>query len=139
MEEHARQNKEAWEYNTYEFWLREAGQPADRAKKILEDPVRELKRYAAYFDRYTGRKIANICGSCGKKAVPLAVLSAEVTVFDISKDNWKYAMVAEGAQTQISYEVGDVMEIDMERYGGSFDVVFMEGGVLHYFRTSALL
>ena len=28
-----------------------------------------LKRYAGYFDAYSGVKIANICGSCGKKAV----------------------------------------------------------------------
>lgn len=42
-----------------------------------------------YFDTYSGIKIANICGSCGKKAVPLAVLGAEVTVFDISEDNKK--------------------------------------------------
>jgi SAM-dependent methyltransferase len=29
--------------------------------------------------------------------------------------------------------VGDVMNIDMTVYGGYFDVVFMEGGILHYF------
>lgn len=29
--------------------------------------------------------------------------------------------------------VGDLLETDMEKYGGYFDVVFMEGGVLHYF------
>lgn len=51
-----------------------------------------LKKYSAYFDTYEGRKIANICGSCGKKAVPLAVLGAEVTVFDISQDNRRAAL-----------------------------------------------
>ena len=29
--------------------------------------------------------------------------------------------------------VGDVLEIDLNTYGGYFDVVFMEGGILHYF------
>ena len=98
--EYSIQNKKAWEYNAYEFWIKQSGTPVDRAKADLEDPVGMLKRYSAYFDTYSGIKIANICGSCGKKAVPLAVLGAEVTVFDISNH---------------------------------FDVVFMEGGVLHYF------
>ncbi len=48
-----------------------------------------LRRYTDYFDRYENVRIANICGSCGKKAIPLAILGAEVTVFDISMDNQK--------------------------------------------------
>jgi len=64
----------------------------------------------------------------------LALLGAEVTVFDISEDNKKYALeVAKAADVSISYEVGDVLDIDQEEYNGYFDVVFMEGGVLHYF------
>lgn len=93
-----------------------------------------LKKYVNYFDAYEGVKIANICGSCGKKAIPLALLGAEVTIFDISESNKKYALeVAEAADVRISYEVCDVLEIDKEKYEDYFDVVFMEGGVLHYF------
>ncbi len=132
--EYSIQNKKAWEYNAYEFWIKQSGTPVDRAKADLEDPVGMLKRYSAYFDTYSGIKIANICGSCGKKAVPLAVLGAEVTVFDISEDNKKYALeVAAAAKVDLNFEVCDVLEIDMEKYGNHFDVVFMEGGVLHYF------
>ena len=40
---------------------------------------------------------------------------------------------AEAAHACIRYEVGDVLETDLEKYGGTFDVVFMEGGILHYF------
>lgn len=134
MNEYSVQNKKAWEYNAYDFWRQQAGDPAERAGKILSDPVGALKRYAAYFDGYRGVDIANICGSCGKKAVPLAVLGADVTVFDISEDNRKYALeLAEAAGVHIGYDVCDVLEIDLEQYGGRFDVVFMEGGVLHYF------
>lgn len=134
MPDYSQQNKKAWEYNAYEFWTQEAGTPAARAEQILKDPVGALKRYAVYFDAYRGIKVANICGSCGKKAVPLAVLGAEVTVFDISEDNKRYALeLAEAAGVRIGYEVCDVLEIDMEQYQGRFDVVFMEGGVLHYF------
>lgn len=134
MRDYSERNKRAWEYNAYDFWVRTAGRPEDRAKRDLEDPVGMLKRYANYFDGYDGVKVANICGSCGKKAIPLAVLGASVTVFDISEDNRRYALeVAEAARVAIDYEVCDVLEIDTEKYGGRFDVVFMEGGVLHYF------
>ena len=134
MRDYSRQNKKAWEYNAYDFWVRQSGTPAERAKQDAADPERMLRRYAGYFDRYQGVKVANICGSCGKKAVPLALLGAEVTVFDISEDNRRYAMeTAEAAHTRIGYEVCDILEVDLEKYGGAFDVVFMEGGILHYF------
>ena len=100
----------------------------------MEDPVGMLKRYAGYFDIYEGIRVDNICGSCGKKAVPLAILGAEVTVFDISEDNRRYALeTAKEANVNINFEVCDVLEIDLDKYGECFDVVFMEGGVLHYF------
>lgn len=134
MTNHSEQNKKAWEYNVYDFWVREAGTPAERAKKTAEDPLGMLKQYAKYFDAYKGAKVANICGSCGKKAVPLALLGAEVTVFDISEDNRRYALeLAEAANVEIRFEVCDVLDIDLMLYGESFDVVFMEGGILHYF------
>lgn len=66
--------------------------------------------------------------------MPLAVLGASVTVFDISEDNKRYALkLADAAGVQIDYQVCDVLEIDMAKFDGAFDVVFMEGGVLHYF------
>ena len=77
MKDYSIQNKRAWEYNAYEFWVKQMGAPAERAKKIRENPIKQLKQYSAYFDTYDGVKIANICGSCGKKAVPLALLGAK--------------------------------------------------------------
>lgn len=134
MNEYARQNQKAWEYNAYEFWLKREGAPLKLAERIKADPDKMLRRFAAYFEGYESLRIANICGSCGKKAVPLALLGAEVTVFDISNDNRRYAMeLAEAAGTEICYELGDVLEADLKKFGGYFDVVFMEGGVLHYF------
>ena len=134
MKDYSYQNKKAWEYNAYDFWVSRSGTPAQRAKMDLEDPVGMLRRYAGYFDTYDGVRVANICGSCGKKAVPLAILGAEVTIFDISEDNKRYALeAAKEANVNINFEVCDVLEIDLEKYGEYFDVVFMEGGVLHYF------
>ncbi len=136
MEDYSVQNKKAWEYNAYDFWIRTSGLPADRAKKIVENPIKMLKRYAKYFDSYDGLKIANICGSCGKKAIPLALLGSEVTIFDISEANKKYALeMAEAANVNVTFEVCDILEIDMSKYEGYFDIVFMEGGILHYFHN----
>lgn len=136
MKDYSSQNKKAWEYNAYEFWMKQDGSPKERAQKDKENPEGMLRKYAQYFDTYQGIRVANICGSCGKKAIPLALLGAEVTIFDISEDNRKYALeVAEAADVSIHYELGDVLEIDLENYGGYFDVVFMEGGVLHYFHN----
>ena len=130
------QNKIAWEYNAYDFWCSQNGAPTDLAKKLVADPHKAIKRHAAYFDRFAGVRIANICGSCGKKAVPLALLGAEVTVFDISAENRRYAVeLAAAAGVQLDYQVCDVLEIDMAQFGGCFDVVYMEGGVLHYFHN----
>ncbi|MCH5286308.1 MAG: class I SAM-dependent methyltransferase [Christensenellaceae bacterium] len=134
MIDYSVQNKKAWEYNAYEFWVKQSGYPAESAKRALENPQAMLKRYADYFDTYQGIRVANICGSCGKKAIPLAILGADVTIFDISQDNRRYALeMAESAKVHVNFEVGDVLDIDMGKYRESFDVVFMEGGVLHYF------
>ncbi|MGN0778134.1 MAG: class I SAM-dependent methyltransferase [Aristaeellaceae bacterium] len=134
MKDYSMQNKKAWEYNAYTFWVQTMGEPAERAKKMMENPIGGLKRYARYFDTYEGIRVANICGSCGKKAIPLALLGAEVTIFDISRDNQRYALeLAQAAHVHIQYEVCDILDISLSQYGDSFDVVLMEGGVLHYF------
>ena len=134
MKEYSKQHKKAWEYDAYAFWVRQAGTPKERAAKDAENPVKMLKQHAAYFDRFEGVRVANICGSCGKKAIPLALLGAEVTVFDISEDNKRYAMeTAEAANVKIGFEVCDILEIDLSKHGGTFDVVFMDGAILHYF------
>lgn len=43
----------------------------------------------------------------------------QVTVFDISGDNKRYAMeLADVDGVQIDYQVGDVLKIDMAKFGG---------------------
>ena len=134
MNDYSKKHKEAWEFDAYNFWVKHSGTPKERAEKDKADPKRMLKQYAGYFDSFSGVKVANICGSCGKKAIPLALLSSDVTIFDISEDNKKYAMeTAAAAGVTINFEVCDILEIDMEKYEGFFDVAFMEGGILHYF------
>ena len=80
MEEYSKQHKKAWEFDAYNFWVEHAGKPEERAKEDAANPRAMLRRYADYFDRFEGVKVANICGSCGKKAIPLALLGADVTI-----------------------------------------------------------
>lgn len=134
MDKYTEQNKSAWEHTAYDFWVSQTGTPSERAKKDIENPRAMLKKYSKFFEDVEGLRIANICGSCGKKAIPLSLLGAKVTVFDISEDNKRYACeTAIAANTKIYYVVEDVMNIDMSVFGGHFDIVFMEGGILHYF------
>jgi ubiquinone/menaquinone biosynthesis C-methylase UbiE len=79
-------------------------------------------------------KIANPCGSNGRRAVALALLGAEVTVFDISEENKKYALeLANCSQVELNYIVGDLYDVDMKSYENYFDMLYLEGGILHYF------
>ncbi|MBA9088626.1 2-polyprenyl-3-methyl-5-hydroxy-6-metoxy-1,4-benzoquinol methylase [Fontibacillus solani] len=106
----------------------------EQSKKILDNPLACLKKHKQYFENVEGKKIANLCGSNGRKAVPLALLGAEVTVFDISEENRKYAIeLATSVNTNIDYIVTDVYDIDLEKYKGYFDLLYLEGGILHYF------
>ena len=134
MRDYSEQNKKAWEYSAYDFWVTHNGTPEEQAAQALQDPKRMIRKFVKYFDSFEGVRVANICGSCGKKAVPLAILGADVTIFDISEDNKRYALeAAKAAGVSINYVAGDVIETDLNKYGGYFDIVFMEGGILHYF------
>lgn len=134
MNEQSTQNKIAWEHRAYGFWHKRDGSPKDKAQQIMGNPFAQLKKHKPYFEKITGKKIANLCGSNGRKAVPLALLGADVTVFDISEGNKKYALeLADAANVSIQYVVTDIYEIDVEKYRGYFDMLYLEGGILHYF------
>jgi len=134
VNEQSQSNKKAWEHRAYEFWHKRDGSPEEKALRIMENPIANLKKHKEYFSQIDGLKIANLCGSNGRKAVPLALLGGEVTVFDISEENQKYALeLAASANTTIDYVVTDIYEIDLEKYSGHFDLLYLEGGILHYF------
>lgn len=133
MRQQALDNKTAWEHRAYEFWNSQAS-PAEKAAYIKQDPMARLRYHQAYFKDIIGKKIANPCGSNGRIAVPLALLGADVTVFDISKENKRYALeLAKEAAVEINYIVNDFCETDTTEHGNKFDMVYSEGGILHYF------
>lgn len=81
-----------------------------------------------------GKRIVNLLGSNGNKAVALALMGAEVTIVDFSVENKAYAdELAAAAGVRVEYVVADVMQLPEEQVPNSYDVVFMEFGILHYF------
>jgi 2-polyprenyl-3-methyl-5-hydroxy-6-metoxy-1,4-benzoquinol methylase len=134
MDPNTKKNKDAWEYRAYEFAVKSNGKPNEYAAHILQNPIATLKKHGKYFDHVEGLKIGNPCGSSGRRAVALAALGADVTVFDISRENERYAVeLAEAANVKLNYVVSDVLAIDTAKYGTFFDKLYLEGGVLHYF------
>ncbi len=134
MREQAVVNKTAWEYRAYEFWNQRHGTPAEKAASIKADPLARFHYHKKYFSNISGKKIANPCGSNGRMAVPLAFVGADVTVFDISEENKRYALeLSKEVGVDINYVLCDFCELDINEYGGQFDIVFAEGGIIHYF------
>jgi SAM-dependent methyltransferase len=134
MKKQSEMNKEAWSYRAYEFWMKELGLPEDLARNMLKEPQKYLRRHLELLGDVKEKKIANLLGSCGKKAIPLAILGADVTIVDISSENKKYAMeVAKEAGVTLSYIVSDFLELDIIPFRTYFDIVYLEGGILHYF------
>lgn len=135
MNKQSQANKEAWSYRAYEFWTSNLGFPDEVAKDMIREPEKHLRRHIEFLGNVRGKKIANILGSCGKKAIPLAILGADVTVVDISEDNRKYALeVAREAGADLNYILADFMELNIDGINDSFDIVYLEGGILHYFQ-----
>lgn len=134
MNNQSEMNKKAWSYKTYQFWMNELGLPRDVARDMIKQPEYYLRRHIEFLGDVKEKRIANLLGSCGKKAIPLALLGADVTVVDISEHNKKYAMeVAQEAGVNITYILSDFLELDIKDLKESFDIVYLEGGILHFF------
>ena len=133
MDKVSSQNKKAWSYCAYDFWVKELGRPEDAAKSMMADPSYYLRRHIELFGNIKDKKIINPLGSCGKKAIPLALLGAHVTVVDISDSNRQYAIeTAKAAGVDIAYVLSDLLELDTKKFN-DFDIAYLEGGILHYF------
>jgi SAM-dependent methyltransferase len=101
---------------------------------MLENPKRYLRRHLDLIGDVKGKKVGNLLGSCERKAAALALLGAEVTVGDISEENKRYALeLAKYSGVEIEYILCDLFELDMSKYTNYFDILYLEGGILHYF------
>jgi len=134
QEKISEQNKKSWSQSAYKAWVNRHGYPNEYAQTLKKDPVNAVSHYLHYMDNVKGKKIANLLGSKGKKAVSFALLGADVTVVDISHDNQKYALeLAKATGVKIKYIVSDVLMIPEEEKLADFDYILLELGVLHYF------
>ena len=137
--DNAEQNKRAWEHEAYEWRVMAQGSPEVVAEAIRTSPGEFLRCHEKYFLGINGKRAASICGSDGRRACALAVLGAEVTVFDISEEQKKYALeLADALNVKINYEVCDFCRVDQKKYASFFDYAYAEGGILHYFHDLGL-
>lgn len=134
QKEQSEMNKKAWSHKAYEWWEKKSGSPKEAAEDINRDPGKYVRKHLGYMGDVNGKRIAVLLGSSGRKAIPLARLGGIVTVVDISPENERYALeVAREANVEIEYIVSDLFDIDMEKLKHTFDIVYLEGGILHYF------
>ncbi|MCL6603467.1 MAG: class I SAM-dependent methyltransferase [Paenibacillus sp.] len=132
-------SEELWNEDTYSAWTSRFGTPAEAAAKLRKDPVNKLIPLSSYFGEVSGKKIMNLMGSNGMKAVALGLLGAETTVADFSEANARYAAdLAEEAGVPLTYIVSDVLKLPEEILNASYDIVFAEQGIVHYFTDLSL-
>ncbi|TGA96083.1 class I SAM-dependent methyltransferase [Sporolactobacillus shoreae] len=130
----AAENGKAWNEDAFQAWVRRFGTPEQVAEKIRRDPVGRLAQLAPYFSDVNGKKIMNLLGSHGGKALALSLLGADVSVIDISEENAEYArQTAAALKTHLNYIVSDVLQLPEASRTSDYDLVFMELGILHYF------
>jgi 2-polyprenyl-3-methyl-5-hydroxy-6-metoxy-1,4-benzoquinol methylase len=128
------QTKNVWNDDTYEAWVERFGTPYEAAERLKKDPSIKLNPILQYFGDVKDKKILNLMGSNGIKAVALALLGAETAVIDISHGNAKYAKeLAAEAGVDIRYIISDVLAIPKEEQTILYDIVFAELGIVHYF------
>src|SRR5690606_41720972 len=85
-------NSIAWNTNAYEAWTNHYGHPEVQAENLKLNGSHKLRRWLKYIGDPNGKKIINLLGSTGSKAIPLALLGADVTIVDISNENQRYAL-----------------------------------------------
>ncbi|MCI3927671.1 class I SAM-dependent methyltransferase [Paenibacillus sp. TRM 82003] len=134
QEELAKANKAAWETKAYRAWVARYGTPDELAASLKREHRHLLRYWLPHLDDPNGKRVLNLLGSHGRKAISLALMGAEVTVVDISEENRAYALAsAAAAGVPLDYVCADVLAIPDEERLGAFDVVLMEFGILHYF------
>ncbi|MFD2611442.1 class I SAM-dependent methyltransferase [Paenibacillus gansuensis] len=134
QEELASANKAAWETKAYDAWVHHYGTPDELASHLKLEHKQHLRYWLKYIGDPKGKRVINLLGSHGRKAISLALLGAHVTVVDISEENRLYAIqTAAAAGVELNYICSDVLHIPNEDTLGEFDIVLMEFGILHYF------
>jgi 2-polyprenyl-3-methyl-5-hydroxy-6-metoxy-1,4-benzoquinol methylase len=134
QEEQSGVNERAWNQSPYNAWVNRYGAPNEAAAKIKKDPPSVLKSLYQHIGDLKGKKVVNLLGSHGHKAVALALLGSNVTVVDIASENARYAnQLAQNAGVSMRYIVADVLDLPESELTSDYEIVLMELGILHYF------
>jgi SAM-dependent methyltransferase len=129
-------NRAAWQGDTYPAWVNRYGAPHEAVSELRKNPTKILDPIRGYLGPVAGKKIANLLGSCGIKAIALAMLGADVTLIDYSPGNVRYAReLARAAYLDLDVVEADILELDTSAYAGAYDIVFAEMGIVHYFTS----
>ncbi|OMD03524.1 class I SAM-dependent methyltransferase [Paenibacillus sp. FSL R5-0636] len=132
-------SEELWNEDTYTAWVTRFGIPSEAAAKLIKEPSAKLYPLLSFFGEVKGKKMMNLMGSNGMKAVALSLLGAEVTVADFSEANARYAAdLAQEAGVPLTYIVSDILKLPEDVLDGSYDIVFAELGIVHYFTNLTL-
>lgn len=128
------ENLEAWQEDTYDAWVERFGPPAEVVSRLRRNPTVVVRPLYKLLGELPGARIANLMGSNGVKGLALAMLGAEVTVFDCSPGNARYAReLAREALLEMRYVLADVLDLPTEEFDRPYDVVLAELGIVHYF------
>ncbi|OMD84077.1 SAM-dependent methyltransferase [Paenibacillus odorifer] len=132
-------SEELWNEDTYTAWVTRFGTPSEAAAKLIKEPSAKLHPLLSFFGEVKSKKMMNLMGSNGMKAVALSLLGAEVTVADFSEANARYAAdLAQEAGVPLTYIVSDILKLPEDILDGSYDIVFAELGIVHYFTNLTL-
>jgi len=132
--EYSKKNEAAWNQMAYDAWVNRFGEPDKAAEKIKKDPISKISNLHPYLGNLKDKKVMNLLGSHGSKAVAMALLGARVTIVDIASENARYAKeLSSYAGVTLRYLVSDVLELKEEELSSDYDIVIMELGILHYF------
>ncbi len=134
QEHNSKLNEVAWNQDAYDAWIQRFGTPQEAGARLKKDPQARLTSLFPYLEPLAGKKVINLLGSHGTKAIAMALLGADVTVVDISQENAHYAQtVAKMINVNIYYITSDVLNMPRDKLDASYDLVLMELGILHYF------
>jgi 2-polyprenyl-3-methyl-5-hydroxy-6-metoxy-1,4-benzoquinol methylase len=127
-------NLEAWQEDTYEAWVERFGTPEEVVARLRRNPTVVIRPLYRLLGEIAGAKVANLMGSNGVKALAMAMLGAEVTIFDWSPGNARYAReLAAAAVLDLRYVLTDVLDLPPSELVARYDVVLAELGIVHYF------
>lgn len=133
-------NQAAWSGPVETAWAARFGPPARVAAELVARPRARLAGLDEHCGEVAGKRVLNLMGSNGVKAVALALLGADVTVIDLAEGNARYAgAVADAAGVTLRYVVADVLALPEAELAQRYDVVLAELGIVHYFTDLAPL